>query len=141
MCSPFEMLHGEKELNALDDLLNKLDGEIRIVMEATGIYHLPILTFFHEKGYFVSVINPFAMKKYAKDNSIRGAKTDKLDSIMIANYGIEKWFKLQRYKGDEEIYAELKLLGRRLQIASQNGHLCHIRRPPWNLNGGQPRTH
>lgn len=88
MCSPFEMLHGEKELNALDDLLNKLDGEIRIVMEATGIYHLPILTFFHEKGYFVSVINPFAMKKYAKDNSIRGAKTDKLDSIMIANYGI-----------------------------------------------------
>ena len=113
MCSPFEMLHGEKELNALDDLLNKLDGEIRIVMEATGIYHLPILTFFHEKGYFVSVINPFAMKKYAKDNSIRGAKTDKLDSIMIANYGIEKWFKLQRYKGDEEIYAELKLLGRR----------------------------
>lgn len=83
MCSPFEMLHGEKELNALDDLLNKLDGEIRIVMEATGIYHLPILTFFHEKGYFVSVINPFAMKKYAKDSSIRGAKTDKLDSIMI----------------------------------------------------------
>ena len=52
MCSPFEMLHGEKELNALDDLLNKLDGEIRIVMEATGIYHLPILTFFHEKRIF-----------------------------------------------------------------------------------------
>ena len=74
---------------------------------------MPILTFFHEKGYFVSVINPFAMKKYAKDSSIRGAKTDKLDSIMIANYGTEKWFKLQRYKGDEEIYAELKLLGRR----------------------------
>ena len=60
-----------------------------------------------------SVINPFAMKKYAKDNSLRGAKTDKLDSKMIANYGIEKWFKLQRYEGDEETYAELKLLGRR----------------------------
>ena len=71
------------------------------------------MIFFHNKGYFVSVINPFAMKKYAKDNSIRGAKTHKLDSIMIANYGIEKWFKLQRYEGDEEIYAELKLLGRR----------------------------
>ena len=113
VCSPFEVLHVEKELNALEDLLNKLDGEIRIVMEATGIYHLPILTFFHEKGYFVSVVNPFAMKKHAKDNSIRGAKTDKLDSITIANYGIEKWFKLQKYKGDEEIYGELKLLGRR----------------------------
>ena len=68
-----------------------------------------ILTFLHDKGYFISVINPFAMKKYAKNNSIRGAKTDKLDSIMIANYGIEKWFKLQKYEGDEETYAELKL--------------------------------
>ena len=113
VCSPFEVLHVEKELDALDALLNKLDGEIRIVMEATGIYHLPVLTFLHEKGYFVSVINPYAMKKYARDNSIRGAKTDKLDSMMIANYGIEKWFKLQRYDGDTEVCAELKLLGRR----------------------------
>lgn len=82
-------------------------------MEATGVYHLPILTFLQEKGYFVSVINPYSMKKYAKDNSLRGAKTDRLDSIMIANYGIDRWFKLQKYEGDENTYAELKLLGRR----------------------------
>lgn len=113
VCSPFEIKHAEKDLESLDSLLKKLDGEIRIVMEATGIYHLPILTFLEEKGYFVSVINPFAMKKYAKDNSIRGAKTDKLDAITIANYGIDKWFKLQKHEGDEETYAELKLLGRR----------------------------
>lgn len=113
VCRPFEMQHVEKDLEDFHKLLKKLEGEIRIVMEATGIYHLPVLTFLHDKGYFVSVVNPFAMKKYAKDNSIRGAKTDKLDSIMIANYGIEKWFKLQSYEGDEEIYAELKLLGRR----------------------------
>lgn len=113
VCSPFEVLYVEKDLENFHNLLQKLDGEIRIVMEATGIYHLPVLSFLHDKGYFVSVINPYAMKKYAKDNSIRGAKTDKLDSIMIANYGIEKWFKLQQYEGDEETYAELKLLGRR----------------------------
>lgn len=111
--SPFEIHHVEKDMEDLDNLLSKLDGEVRVVMEATGIYHLPIVTFLHDKGYFVSVVNPFAMKKYAKDNSIRGAKTDRLDSIMIANYGIEKWFKLQRYEGTEETYAELKLLGRR----------------------------
>jgi len=28
-----------------------------------------------------------------------------------------------------------------LQIASLNGHLCHIRRPACDLNGGHPRTH
>ena len=113
VCSPFEVQHTDNELNSLHDLLSKLDGEIRIVMEATGIYHLPILSYLQDKEYFVSVINPYVMKKFSKDNNIRGAKTDRLDSIMIANYGIEKWFKLQKYEGDEEIYAELKLLGRR----------------------------
>ena len=113
VCSPFEVLHVEKELAGLDSLLQKLDGEIRVVMEATGVYHLPILSFLQEKGYFVSVVNPYAMKKYAKDNSIRGAKTDRLDSSTIANYGIEKWYKLQKHESDEETYAELKLLGRR----------------------------
>lgn len=113
VCSPFEVKHVEKELEDLAGLLNKLDDEIRVVMEATGVYHLPILTFLQEKGYFVSVINPYSMKKYAKDNSLRGAKTDRLDSIMIANYGIDKWFKLQKYEGDENTYAELRLLGRR----------------------------
>jgi len=113
VCSPFEVQHVDNELNSLHDLLSKLDGEIRIVMEATGVYHLPILSYLLDKEYFVSVINPYVMKKFSKDNSIRGAKTDRLDSIVIANYGIEKWFKLQKYEGDEEIYAELKLLGRR----------------------------
>lgn len=113
VCSPFEVQHTDKELNSLHDLLSKIDGEIRIVMEATGIYHLPILSYLQDKGYFVSVINPYVMKKFSKDNNIRGAKTDRLDSIMIANYGIEKWFKLQKYEGDEATYAELKLLGRR----------------------------
>lgn len=113
VCSPFEVQHTDKELNSLHDLLSKIDGEIRIVMEATGIYHLPILSYLQDKEYFVSVINPYVMKKFSKDNNIRGAKTDRLDSIMIANYGIEKWFKLQKYEGDEATYAELKLLGRR----------------------------
>ena len=63
VCSPFEVVHVEKELDNLDNLLKKLDGELRIVMEATGIYHLPVLTYLQEKGYFVSVINPFLMKR------------------------------------------------------------------------------
>lgn len=110
---PFEVLHTKTELESLDSILQRLNGEIRIVMEATGIYNLPILTFLEEKGYFVSVINPCAMKKFAKDNNFRGVKTDNRDSITIANYGIEKWFKLQRYSEFGLEYEELKLLGRR----------------------------
>ena len=32
VCSPFEMQHVEKELDGLDSILRKLDGEIRITM-------------------------------------------------------------------------------------------------------------
>lgn len=75
MCKPFVMQPVEKNLEGFHNLLQKLDGEIRIVMEATGIYHLPVLTFLHSKGCFVSVIN---IKKYAKDNGLRGVKPTNL---------------------------------------------------------------
>lgn len=113
VCKPFELLHCKEDLDLLDALLKKLDGEVKIVMEATGIYNLPILTFLIEKGYFVSVINPCVMKKYARNNNFRNVKTDKHDSVTIANYGIEKWFKLQKYECSGMEYEELKLLGRR----------------------------
>ena len=113
VCKPFELLHCKEDLELLDKLLQKLDGEVRIVMEATGIYNLPILTFLIEKGYFVSVINPCVMKKYARNSNFRNVKTDKHDSVTIANYGIEKWFKLQKYECSGMEYEELKLLGRR----------------------------
>ncbi len=112
VCKPFEVQHTEKDLEELANLLQKLDGEIKIVMEATGIYHLPILTFLLEKGFFVSVINPLMMKRFSRDNSLRGAKNDRLDSVMIASYGIEKWYKLKKYEVNDRIYTELRLLGR-----------------------------
>ncbi len=113
VCKPFELLHCKEDLELLDALLKKLDGEVKIVMEATGIYNLPILTFLIEKSYFVSVINPCVMKKYARNNNFRNVKTDKQDSVTIAKYGIEKWFKLQKYECSGMEYEELKLLGRR----------------------------
>jgi transposase len=85
VCKPFELLHCKEDLELLDELLKKLDGEVKVVMEATGIYNLPILTFLVEKGYFVSVINPCVMKKYARNINFRNVKTDKRDSVTIAN--------------------------------------------------------
>lgn len=45
-------------------MLLRLEDEVRVILEATGIYHLPILSYLKEKGFFVSVISPFEMKKY-----------------------------------------------------------------------------
>lgn len=109
--SPFEVEHVEKELESLTQMILRLDGEVKVVMEATGIYHLPVLSYLHEKKIFVAVINPFEMKEYAC-RGIRRVKTDKQDAITISNYGIDNWYRLEEYKGTDETYAELKLLGR-----------------------------
>lgn len=78
---------------------------------STGAYHIPILTFLIDQGIFVSVINPLVMKEY-RCKGLRKAKTDRLDSRMIANYGLDNWFHLKAYSPDTETYRALKLLGR-----------------------------
>lgn len=109
--SPYETPHTDTEIGALVSRIQAIDGEVRIVMEATGAYHLPLLSRFKEAGLFVSVINPLAMKKYVS-TALRKGKTDKLDAVRIANYGIDNWFKLADYALPDETYAQLRLLGR-----------------------------
>ena len=66
--TPRDFNHTKDDLEALDQTIQKLTGknDVRIVMEATGIYHWPLLLFLKRKGYFVSVINPLRMKLFAK---------------------------------------------------------------------------
>ena len=39
----------------------RMNEEVKIVMEATGIYHLPVATYLKEHGLFVSAINPYEL--------------------------------------------------------------------------------
>ena len=111
VCSPFEINHTEKDLSELSAMLLRLNEDVKIVIEATGIYHLPVLSYLQDRGLFVSVINPFEMKQY-RSQGLRSVKTDKKDSIAIANYGIDHWFRLKDYEIAEGLYQELKILGR-----------------------------
>lgn len=108
---PFEVQHTEKELKALVEMINTLSQEARVVMESTGAYHYPVLAYLKEQGKFVSVINPLVMSKYA-NMAIRKGKTDKLDTIKIANFGLDHWFHLVDYTPSTDIYDELKVLNR-----------------------------
>ena len=108
---PRDVQHTESELAKLVKELQKLQEEVRIVMEATGAYHLSILSYMKENGFFVALINPLEMKRY-RCQGIRNAKTDKIDSRIIANYGIDFWYHLTDFKPSEQYYAELRLLGR-----------------------------
>ena len=108
---PFEIQHVEQELKELSVMLLRLEDEVRVVMEDTGIYHLPVLSYLQEKGLFVAVINPYEMKEY-RCQGLRRVKTDKQDAITISNYGLDHWYRLKNYEADTGIYEELKLLGR-----------------------------
>lgn len=107
----YEIQHSEGELKKLVEDILSFEEEVKVVMEATGIYHLPVLAVLKEHNIFVSVINPLIMKKYSV-MGLRKVKTDKMDAIKIANYGIDQWFKLVNYEVSDSVYSELKILGR-----------------------------
>lgn len=111
LASPFEVTHTEPELSKLSSMLLHFDDEVRVVMESTGNYHYPILRFLLNKGLFVSVINSLEMHKYL-NRFLRSAKTDKIDSIKIANYGIDNWYHLKKFEIQDNNYHNLQLLGR-----------------------------
>lgn len=50
------------------------------------------------------------MKVY-RSGELRKAKIDKIDSRIIANYGIEHWFTMAELKASDDVYGELKMLG------------------------------
>lgn len=110
---PFEILHSEEDLDALCGLIADFEAqeEVRVVMEATGVYHLPVLLRLKEAGVFVCVVNPLMMKKYAAQ-TIRRGKNDRRDAMKIASFGLEKWYALEDYTPSREVYDELRLLGR-----------------------------
>jgi transposase len=49
------------------------------------------------------------MKKYG-DLSLRKMKTDKMDAIKIAQYGIDNWHNLVKYEPRDSVYSELQAL-------------------------------
>jgi len=59
------------------------------VMEATGVYYEELAYFLHGTGELVSVHLAQKIKYFAKSCNLK-TKTDKVDSKMIAEFGIEK---------------------------------------------------
>lgn len=109
--SPFEINHTADELENLIALIKSFDEEVRVVLEDTGHYHIPVVAPLVENGIFVCCVNALRMKKFCSQN-LRRAKTDKIDSIKIANFGLTYWSELTPTLPKGEVYQELKLLAR-----------------------------
>ena len=109
--TPFEMLHSMESILHLVKLINSYDEEVRVILEDTGHYHLPVVTLLIEKGIFTCCVNALRMKKFCSQ-SIRRAKTDKIDAVHIAQFGLTYWDELSPVKPPVYVYQELKLLAR-----------------------------
>ena len=105
--SPVEVHHTDSELSELAGLLKSLNGETRVGMEATGNYHVPIARTLHDAGLYVSVVNAKLVHGYG-NNDLRRVKTDKKDSVKLANYGLDNWLTLPRYSPEEDTRLLLK---------------------------------
>lgn len=109
---PFEINHDQE---GLDNLLSKIKKykkeEIKFLMEATGHYHLPLLNALVERNYFVCIENALIIKKYC-DLDLRKVKNDRKDSLKLAQYCSERWFKLRKFEPSDNIRSELQFLSR-----------------------------
>lgn len=109
---PFEINHDIEGFELLEQKLKKIPKDnLKIVMEETGTYHLPILGYLLDKGYFVTAKNALEIKKYL-DRGLRKAKTDKKDSYKLAEYTCDNWYKLSKVRENDEIYDNLRFLSR-----------------------------
>ena len=109
--TPFQVEHDAAGLSGLVRTLQNLDGDIRIVMEHTGMYWCPIALALKEAGFFVSVVNAILIHDFS-DNSLRKVKTDKADSMKIANYALSFWAELRDYSPEDETRQMLKMQNR-----------------------------
>ena len=116
---PFEVPHTSDGFAKLAEKLRALNGEIRIVMEHTGRYYESFAMSMYRAGFFVSAVNPLAIKDYREGISIRKVKTDKADALKIAQFAIDKWEILPQYIPMDTIRYDLKTLNRQFQLSSK----------------------
>jgi transposase len=90
---------------------------IRIVMEATGVYHEALAYYLDDKGLAVSVVLPNKISNYFRTLEIKTV-TDKTASEVIAQFGLER--NLDNWKRPKEIYKRLRQITReRDQIVAE----------------------
>ena len=111
VASPFEVNHTFSELNELASKLLSLEGETKVIMECTGVYHMSVANALHEAGLHVSTVHALLIHDFG-NNTIRRDKNDKKDAVKIANYGLTHWLELPQYLPEEDVRLMLKTFSR-----------------------------
>lgn len=85
------------------------DVELRVVMEATGVYHQKFAYFLDKNGIDLSVVLPNKISNYMRTLSVKTI-TDATCADAISLFGLER--KLENWKRPKKIYKTLQQLTR-----------------------------
>ena len=113
---PFDVPHDLGSLERLADQIICLDGDSRVLMEATGRYHEPVAMALHERGIYVSVVNPLAIHGYCSGGTVRKVKNDQKDSLKIAKFALDHWVNLREYTPMDAVRQQLKIFSRQYNL-------------------------
>jgi len=83
------------DIDGFNSLLKHLSSypkdKLLIAMEATGIYHLPLLSFLLENSFNCVVVNPILIKSFIGSTTLRKTKNDKKDAASIALFSLKSY--------------------------------------------------
>ena len=108
-------------VNLVREMEKKLETEVCVVYEATGVYHRVLKKVLEDNDIKQFIINPLLSAKTRKNDSLRCPKTDKLDPKSIAKTYYSH--SLHNSHKQETIYHELRELSRYYEDI-----LVHIRK-------------
>ena len=89
LAGKFEHYQLSNKVKGFELLLQKTGTDFQFVFEATGVYHLNLMFFLHEKSLAYSVVNAVQIKRYIQMHLERN-KSDRKDAKRICEYGIER---------------------------------------------------
>lgn len=85
------------------------DVPLKIVLEATGVYHENLAHAMDKGGYEIAIVMPNKIKNYCNSTSVRSV-TDKISARQIAEFGLVK--KLDNWQKPHPEISKLKYLSR-----------------------------
>ncbi|MDR3345731.1 MAG: IS110 family transposase [Campylobacteraceae bacterium] len=104
--------------------LNK--DKLLISMEATGIYHMPLLCFLIENGFKCTVTNPLLISKFIASSTLRKTKNDKKDAYLIALFASKSYNSLRL--ADINTFNDIRVL-----VRERESLCCEINKLKTNI--------
>lgn len=128
---PYKILHSRQRsvqgaIERIFSLMREYGLPVRVYMESTGIYHLPLYHKLKDSGLDVFVLNPLVTHAN-KDTNIRKVHNDKLDAQRIALLGLRPDLKTSIIPDDE--IAALKVLLREYHTMKKeiSTYICRLK--------------